>query len=31
MNRLIDPELKELESRTFILSLECPDFVRGQV
>ncbi|KAL0709381.1 hypothetical protein Bca4012_016359 [Brassica carinata] len=31
VNRLIDPELRELERRVSALSLECPDFVRGQV
>ncbi|KAF8118205.1 hypothetical protein N665_0006s0197 [Sinapis alba] len=31
VNRLIDPELQELERRVSALSLECPDFVRGQV
>ncbi|KAL0874553.1 hypothetical protein Bca101_024258 [Brassica carinata] len=31
VNRLIDPELRELETRASALSLECPDFARGQV
>ncbi|KAJ0260814.1 hypothetical protein HA466_0040580 [Hirschfeldia incana] len=31
VNRVIDPELQELERRVSALSLECPDFVRGQV
>ncbi|CAN8256586.1 unnamed protein product [Cochlearia groenlandica] len=31
VNRLIDHELQELERRASALSLECPDFVRGQV
>ncbi|CAF2119311.1 unnamed protein product [Brassica napus] len=31
VNRLIDPGLQELERRVSVLSLECPDFARGQV
>uniref|UniRef100_M4CPI4 non-specific serine/threonine protein kinase n=1 Tax=Brassica campestris TaxID=3711 RepID=M4CPI4_BRACM len=31
VNRLIDPELQELERRASALSLECPDFAHGQV
>lgn len=31
VNRLIDPELQELERRAYALSLECPEFARGQV
>ncbi|KAJ4908511.1 Protein kinase superfamily protein [Raphanus sativus] len=31
VNRLIDSELQELERRVYALSLECPEFVRGQV
>jgi sterile alpha motif and leucine zipper-containing kinase AZK len=31
VNRLIDPELQELERRVFALASECPDFAPGQV
>ncbi|EOA19935.1 hypothetical protein CARUB_v10000185mg [Capsella rubella] len=31
VNRLIDPELQELERRASSLAAECPDFARGQV
>ncbi|KFK25446.1 hypothetical protein AALP_AA8G116200 [Arabis alpina] len=31
VNRLIDPDLQELERRATALSMECPDFVCGQV
>ncbi|ESQ41155.1 hypothetical protein EUTSA_v10012636mg [Eutrema salsugineum] len=31
VNRLIDPELQELERRAYALSLECSEFARGQV
>ncbi|XP_010453242.1 PREDICTED: serine/threonine-protein kinase EDR1-like isoform X1 [Camelina sativa] len=31
VNRLIDPELQELERRASALAAECPDFARGQV